>query len=116
MRKGISIEEIKLGEGASAGRGDIVTIRYDGFLRRGDAFQRGVVESFKLGGRRVIAGLEYGVEGMRAGGRRRIRVAPHLGYGDRGVPGVVPANALLTFDVELLKVEEGGQESSSAAC
>ena len=62
-------------------------------------------------GRRVIAGLEYGVEGMRAGGRRRIRVAPHLGYGDRGVPGVVPANALLTFDVQLLKVEEGGRES-----
>lgn len=105
MRKGVGIEEIELGEGDVARRGATVTIRYDGFLARGDAFQLGAVESFVLGGRRVVAGLEYGVEGMRAGGRRRIRVGPHLGYGARGVPGRVPANALLTFEVELLRVE-----------
>jgi FKBP-type peptidyl-prolyl cis-trans isomerase len=106
MSKGIRIQEVKLGEGAVAGSGRRVTVRYDGFLSRGDAFQRGIVATFELGRREVIAGLESGVEGMRAGGRRRIRVSPQLGYGARGVPGVVPADAVLTFDVELLSVEE----------
>ena len=54
--------------------------------------------------RNVIAGLAYGVEGMRAGGRRRIRVAPHLAYRDAGVPARIPANAVLIFDVALLHV------------
>ena len=106
MSKGIRIQEVKLGDGAVAGRGRRVTVLYDGFFGRGDASQRGVVASFGLGRREVIAGLESGVEGMRAGGRRRIRVSPHLGYGARRVPGVVLANAVLTFEVELLSVEE----------
>ena len=84
-----------------------MTVRYDSFLGRGDAFQRRVVASLALGRREVIAGLESGVEGMRAGGRRRVRVSPYLGYGGRGVPGVVPPGAVLLFDVELLSVEEG---------
>ena len=106
MSKAIRIEEVRLGEGPVAEKGRRVTVRYDGFLSRGDAFQRGVVASFTLGRREVIAGLESGVEGMRTGGRRRIRVSPHLGYGALGVPAVVPANAVLSFDVELLAVEE----------
>jgi FKBP-type peptidyl-prolyl cis-trans isomerase len=52
----------------------------------------------------VIAGLEYGVEGMRAGGKRRIRVGPHLAYRDGGVPDTIPANAVLEFRVALLSV------------
>jgi len=107
MGKGIRIEEVEHGEGPPATRGRRVTVRYDGFLGRGDAFQRRVVASFTLGRREVIAGLESGVEGMRAGGRRRVRVSPHLGYGGRGVPGVIPADAVLLFDVKLLSVEEG---------
>jgi FKBP-type peptidyl-prolyl cis-trans isomerase len=107
MGKGVQIEEIVLGEGAVARKGARVTVCYDGFLSGGDAFQRGVTASFVLGRREVIAGLEAGVEGMRAGGRRRIRVSPHLGYGGRGVEGVIPANAVLVFDVRLLAVEEG---------
>jgi FKBP-type peptidyl-prolyl cis-trans isomerase len=107
MARGVRIEEVKLGEGPLAERGRRVTVRYDGFLGRGDAFQRGVIASFTLGRREVIAGLESGVEGMRAGGRRRVRVSPHLGYGDRGVPGAVPVGAVLFFDVELLSVGDG---------
>jgi len=106
MRKGIRIEEVQLGEGAVAKKGNKVTIRYDGFLSRGDSFQKSETVSFKLGRREVIAGLEYGVEGMSAGGRRRIRVSPHLAYRDKGVQGVVPPNAVLIFDVELLAVED----------
>ena len=108
MRKGIRIEEIKLCEGAVAERGKKVVARYDGFLSRGDPFQKGQTVSFRLGRREVIAGLEYGVEGMQAGGRRRIRVSPHLAYGDKGVQGTVPPNAVLIFDVELLAVEDDG--------
>jgi FKBP-type peptidyl-prolyl cis-trans isomerase len=107
MSKGVRIEEVRLGEGEVARKGARVTVRYDGFLNGGDAFQRGVTASFVLGRREVIAGLEAGVEGMRAGGHRRIRVSPHLGYGSRGVEGVIPANAVLTFDVELLAVKGG---------
>jgi len=50
----------------------------------------------------MFAGLFYGVEGMRVGGRRRLRVAPHLGYREAGVPGVIPPNALLTVEIEVV--------------
>jgi FKBP-type peptidyl-prolyl cis-trans isomerase len=67
-------------------------------------FQRDVVISFAVGERNIIAGLSHGVEGMRVGGRRRLRVGPHIVYRDRGVPAIVPPNAKLTFDVELLSI------------
>jgi FKBP-type peptidyl-prolyl cis-trans isomerase len=108
MRKGIRIEEVRRGEGAVAERGDKVSVRCAGFLSRGDSFQTSEIISFKLGRREVIAGLEYGVEGMCVGGRRRIRVSPHLAYGEKGVEGVIPPNAVLIFDVELVAVEADG--------
>jgi FKBP-type peptidyl-prolyl cis-trans isomerase len=57
-----------------------------------------------VGERRTIAGLSWGVEGMHVGGRRRLHVGPHLAYRDKGVPGVIPPNAKLMFEVELLAV------------
>jgi peptidylprolyl isomerase len=93
------------GTGALAERGRTVVVRFDGFLHRGDAFARGEVVRFRMGSRDVIAGLEYGVEGMRAGGRRGFRVPPHLGYRSQGVPGRIPPDALLRFEVELLEVQ-----------
>ena len=104
-RKGITIEDVRVGAGAVAEKGSTVRIRYDGFLSKGDRFQHDMECSFRIGARLVIAGLEYGVEGMRVGGRRRIKVGPHLAYRDEGVPGVVPPNAVLIFVVELLAVE-----------
>jgi hypothetical protein len=106
MKPGIEIETDVPGHGAVAERGKTVVIRYDGFLHRGDSFQKGQVSEFVLGKRDVIAGLEYGVEGMRVGGRRRFHAAPHLCYREDGVPGVIPSNALLTFDVELVAVRD----------
>ncbi len=103
---GIKIKDLALGEGAVAQRDCIVTIRYDGFLNHGEPFQTGEVVTFRLGSRRVIAGLELGVEGMHVGARRRIRVRPHLAYRAAGVPGVIPTNAVLTFEIELLAVEQ----------
>jgi len=108
-RKGVKIEELEQGTGPEAVKGKTVEIRCDGYLNHGDKFYDNVPSRFKIGGRDVIAGLEYGVEGMRVGGRRKIRISPHLAYGAHGVPGIIPANALLTFEVELLTVEDEAQ-------
>jgi FKBP-type peptidyl-prolyl cis-trans isomerase len=104
-RGGVQYEDVKVGEGPSAERGCTVDVRYDLFLNRGDKVQENQTASFRIGDRRVIAGLEYGVEGMRPGGERRIRVGPHLAYRDEGVPGIVPANAVLEFRVTVLHVD-----------
>lgn len=104
MRKGIEIEELRPGSGPAAERGQTVTIRYTGFLNHGDKFQENVTCTFRVGSREVIAGLAHGVEGMRVGGLRRVQVSPHLAYGAAGVPGLIPANAVLLFEVELLEV------------
>jgi FKBP-type peptidyl-prolyl cis-trans isomerase len=79
----------------------VITIRYDLYLRRGDCLARGVECTVDLSKRETIAGLRYGVEGMRVGGRRKIRVGPHLAYGDEGA-GTVPPKAVLVFVVDLL--------------
>ena len=104
MPKGVKIEELKIGDGRVALRNTTVRIRYDGYLRDGEVFQKEFEYTVDLSRREVIAGLRYGVEGMREGGRRRIRVSPHLGYGEGGVPGIIPPNAVLIFEIELLEV------------
>lgn len=104
VRAGIKIESETLGEGREATRGDTVTLSYELFLSRGDKVQAMDAYSFTLGKREVIAALDYGVEGMRVGGRRRFRAGPHLGYRDQGVPGRIPPNAVLIFDVTLHSV------------
>jgi FKBP-type peptidyl-prolyl cis-trans isomerase FkpA len=103
----VEFEELVTGTGSLVERGDTVTIKYSGYLSRGDSFQHDEVAAFRVGARRVIAGLEYGVEGMRTGGRRRVHVPPHLGYAQKAVPGI-PPNAKLTFDIEVLSVEKEG--------
>jgi len=104
LRKGIKIEAEEEGSGEIALKDSTVRIRYNLALSKGDVVQKGIVLTFDLFRRRVVAGLRYGVEGMRVGGRRRVRVSPHLGYGERGWGEEIPANAVLIFDVELLAV------------
>jgi len=104
MPHGVSIESDAPGTGDLAARGATVLVRLRGTLRRGDVFLDDETCTFTIGERVAIAGLEYGVEGMRVGGRRRIAVPPHLGYREQGLPGKIPPNALLFFDVELLEV------------
>jgi len=105
-RSGLKIQEIKIGEGLEAIKGKKVYIRYDGILTKGENFQQNFSYMFTLGKREVIAGLEYGVEGMRVGGIRKVSVGPHLAYRHEGVPGKVPPNARLFFVVELLDVKD----------
>ena len=104
-RGGVEYEDIKLGDGAIAERGARVDVCYNLFLNRGELVQENQECSFRIGQRRVIPGLEYGVEGMRVGGQRRLRVGPHLGYRDHVIPGVIPANAVLEIHVTLLCVQ-----------
>ena len=104
MPKGVKIEELKDGNGPVALRNTTVRVRYTGCLSLGDIFQKDFECTINLTRRDVIAGLRYGIEGMREGGRRRLSVSPHLGYGEVGVPGIIPPNAMLIFEVELLEV------------
>jgi FK506-binding nuclear protein len=104
-RGGVEYEDVKLGEGPTAHRGAKVEVRFNLFLDRGDLVQEDQHYAFRVGKRRAIPGLEYGVEGMRVGGERRLRIAPHLAYRDQAIPGLVPARAVLEFHVTLLRVD-----------
>jgi FKBP-type peptidyl-prolyl cis-trans isomerase len=100
---GLTIEEIQDGTGTVAKPGAAVAIHWRGWLNRGDEFGSGS-ETFRIGERRLVPGLERGVIGMRVGGVRKLRVSPHLGYRDQEVPGI-PPNAVLNFEVKLFRVE-----------
>ena len=108
MSDGLQIDDLVVGEGAEAVRGKTVEVHYTGTLTDGSKFDsshdRGIPFSFPLGGGRVIAGWDMGVAGMKEGGKRKLTIPPSMGYGDRGVPGSIPPNATLIFEVELLRV------------
>lgn len=106
----------QIGTGALAESGKSVVVHYTGWLfdsaapdNKGRKFDssrdRGEPFDFVLGGGQVIKGWDQGVDGMRVGGRRTLTVPPELGYGARGAGGVIPPNATLVFDVELLEVK-----------
>ena len=105
---GLTIEDIRLGEGTIAEPGHVLEVHYTGWLAGGRKFDssrdRGQVFQFALAAGEVIAGWDEGVQGMRVGGHRRLIVPPHLGYGERGAGDDVPSNATLVFDIELLSV------------
>jgi peptidylprolyl isomerase len=104
---GLRILDQEVGQGAEAVRGQTVSVNYRGTLANGKEFDssygRGPFR-FPLGGGRVIKGWDEGVAGMRVGGKRRLVIPPDLAYGERGAGGVIPPNATLTFEVELLAV------------
>jgi FKBP-type peptidyl-prolyl cis-trans isomerase FkpA len=113
MPDGLKYTDTKLGDGAIATAGDQISVHYTGWLfkdgARGAKFDssrdRGQPFDFTLGAHQVIAGWDEGVAGMRVGGQRTLTIPPELGYGVRGAGGVIPPNATLIFDVELLKVQ-----------
>jgi FKBP-type peptidyl-prolyl cis-trans isomerase len=111
MRPGIKVLEETTGTGDVVQRGDISEIEYDLYLNRGDLIQSKFRCQMMLGDRNTIAGLNYGIEGLRVGGRRKFKASPPLCYRDVGVPPAhIPANAVLVFDVQLLK--KGAQNNS----
>ena len=103
------IEDITVGEGTEATAGQFVSVHYVGVSHStGEQFDaswdRGEAFQFPLGGGRVIAGWDQGVQGMKVGGRRKLVIPPHLGYGARGAGGVIKPNETLIFVVDLLGV------------
>jgi FKBP-type peptidyl-prolyl cis-trans isomerase FkpA len=105
---GLQIEELTVGTGATATAGQEVIVHYTGWLTNGNKFDSSKDRNdpfiFPLGQRNVIAGWDEGVQGMQVGGVRKLTIPPELGYGARGAGGVIPPNATLVFEVELLDV------------
>lgn len=106
---GLVIEELIVGEGAEARAGQMVSVHYTGWLTDGSKFDsskdRNEPFEFSLGAQHVIAGWDEGVQGMRIGGSRKLTIPPAIGYGARGAGGVIPPNATLVFEVELLGLD-----------
>lgn len=106
----LRIEEVEIGTGAEATAGDTLTVHYTGaLLADGTVFDSSRSRepfTFILGAGQVIEGWDKGFEGMKEGGKRILLIDPSYAYGASGVPGVIPANAALIFEVELLEVQE----------
>jgi FKBP-type peptidyl-prolyl cis-trans isomerase FkpA len=105
---GLKYGDLTEGTGPAAKSGDTVEVHYTGWLTNGTKFDsshdRKQTFTFKLGAGKVIQGWDEGVAGMKAGGKRKLTIPPALGYGARGAGTVIPPNAELIFDVDLIKI------------
>jgi peptidylprolyl isomerase len=106
---GLAYVDLVEGGGAAPSVGDSVSVHYTGWLEDGTKFDssldRGRPFVFPVGRGRVIPGWDEGVMSMKVGGRRRLMVPAHLGYGERGAGGVIPPGATLVFEVQLLAIQ-----------
>lgn len=105
----LKIEDLIIGTGQKAEKGKKLTVHYTGKLEDGKVFDSTYNKnrpfSFVLGQGKVIPGWEIGIEGMKEGGKRKLTIPSQLGYGESGVRGMIPPNATIVFEIELIKVE-----------
>ncbi len=113
IKKDITINDLKIetlqdGSGEHAVIGDTVVVNYIGSLQDGsvfdDSYKRGQPFPVTIGEGRVIQGWEKGLQGIRVGEKRRLTIPPAMGYGDHEIPGVIPANSTLMFDIECVEI------------
>jgi FKBP-type peptidyl-prolyl cis-trans isomerase FkpA len=106
---GLKYQDLKEGTGDAAKKGDTVSVHYTGWLKDGTKFDSSLDRNepfeFRLGAGDVIKGWDEGVAGMKVGGKRKLTIPPELGYGKKGAGKVIPPDAELTFEVELLKIK-----------
>jgi FKBP-type peptidyl-prolyl cis-trans isomerase len=115
---GLKYAELVIGTGASPKDGLVAVVHFTGWLADGTQFDSSRTRKpfgFKLGSGQVIRGWDEGVRGMKVGGQRRLLIPGALGYGSRGVPGMIPPDATLTFDIELLRVVDESAPSARPA-
>lgn len=109
LASGLVYEDLVVGTGKMADPGLLVSVHYTGWLADGTKFQSsydsGQPFHFAIGAHQVIAGWDEGVKGMRVGGRRKLTIPPDLAYGSQGRGALIPPNATLVFEVELISVE-----------
>ncbi|WP_456379272.1 FKBP-type peptidyl-prolyl cis-trans isomerase [Thiolapillus sp.] len=105
---GLKYDDLEEGTGTEAVAGTQVTVHYTGWLTDGSKFDSSLDRNqpfqFALGNGQVIRGWDEGVQGMKVGGKRKLTIPPQLGYGAAGAGGVIPPNATLVFEVELLEI------------
>jgi FKBP-type peptidyl-prolyl cis-trans isomerase len=105
---GLGYVDLVEGTGAQPKKGDTLRVHYTGWLKSGTKFDssvdRGTPFEFPVGTGRVIRGWDEGIISMKVGGKRKLIIPTHLGYGDRGAGGVIPPGATLIFEVELLGI------------
>lgn len=111
MESGLKLQDIAIGEGDLAEKMDKITVNYTGKLEDGTIFDSSKSPGrepfvFTLGVGMVIKGWDEGFNGMRVGGKRTLTIPPEMGYGAQGAGGIIPPNATLIFEVELLGVEK----------
>ena len=109
LEASLQISDVTVGKGKEAKTGNKVSVHYKGTLLDGTKFDssydRGKPFEFVLGAGQVIQGWDQGVGGMKVGGKRKLVIPPLLAYGEQGIPGAIPPNATLMFEVELLDVK-----------
>lgn len=105
----LKIEDIKIGTGKEVKSGDFISIHYSGILENGKKFDssydRGQPFEVQIGVGYVIQGWDQGVPGMKIGGKRKLTIPCDLAYGEREIPGLIPANSTLIFEVELIDIK-----------
>lgn len=107
VTEGLTYTEIECGDGDEAAAGDTVSVHYTGMLEDGtefDSSEGGEPFQFTIGAGQVIEGWEQGLPGMLVGGKRELTIGPDLAYGEAGAGGVIPPNATLIFEVELIEI------------
>lgn len=105
IKPGIKLVEEKEGFGEKTKIGDFVRVRLNGWLNKGTKIQNEYVGNVLLGNRNIIPGIEYSILGMKKSGTRKVMISPHLGYGAKGVEGLIPPNAVLVYEIEVLDIQ-----------